>query len=358
MEVAPRLLGRQLAGPDSPRPDGRPQRGGKIVFGRPNGRTGGGGRGGQLADLFHHVLVFALHVFGRFDDQDGVPQVGRKGYGLLFVHGLDEGRNDASLDLAEGPLAGRIEFPEGGDLVAAELDPEGLGMPRRKRIDDTAPVGVLSAEGQQVLPDVAEFGQPLQQAVAFECESAFEPDEQLIKAAGPGERAKQAEKIGQDQSRRTVFEVIEKTGPRRDVLEGGGRSAIGILGQRRKGFDVAGYTQVVQEKPAAFLEFGQGPVGCLYINDPGGRMDGQHGQKIGPGRVIHSRQGEPGPLFPEPLQGADKLLEFRDILEEIKTHRLRQGDDYTPRRALRPCGLRRLELKVDDFLTKIGNNCR
>jgi len=76
-------------------------------------------------------------------------------------------------------------------------------------------------------------------------------------------------------------------------------------------------------------------------------MDGQHGQKIGPGRVIHSRQREPGPLLPEPLQGADKLLEFRDILEEIKTHRLRQGDDYTPRRSLRPCSPRKLKSKID-----------
>ena len=260
MDVAPRLLGRQLAGPDGPRPDGRPQRGREIVLGRPDSLAGGGRRGGQLADLLHHVLVFALHVFGRFDDQDGVPQVGRIGNGLLLVHGFDEGRDDAALDLADGPLAGRIEFPDGGDLVAAELDPEGLGMPGRKCVHDAPPVGVFAAKGQQVLADVAEFGQPLKQAVAFERESAFEPDEQPVQAAGPGKRTKQAEKIGQDQGRRTMLEVVEKAGPRRDVLEGGRRSAVGILGQRGKGFDVAGYAQLVQEKPATLLEFGQGAV--------------------------------------------------------------------------------------------------
>ncbi len=94
------------------------------MLGRKDRRPGGRGGGGLLPDLVHHLDVLAFHVFGRIDDEDGVAEIGGERRRLSGVGGLDKGGDDAALDFTHRPLAGRIEFADGGDLVPAELNPE------------------------------------------------------------------------------------------------------------------------------------------------------------------------------------------------------------------------------------------
>ncbi len=317
-----------------------------------------------FAEPLEMVVPLAIDGLGVVDDEDRVGQIigdrseaigQEQGQGgearaeVLAVDGLDLPLEVAAEAL--GPLAGGrlpeveevrrgrelaqtgdgqpvealrralgrdVELAERGDARAVELDAEGIGLPRRKDVDDAAAPSVLARRGDQVLVGVAEAGQGLENLVMVGLAADLEREEEPAQVVRGRDGFEQAPEGRDDDRGRRGQKPAEKPHPRGHRVEGRRDLEIGVLGERRQGGEPGVGGQAGQEEAAGLLGLEErGRFGTDEDDRAAGRP-GQAGQEVGLGRLDDAVNGERPVLRSD---GPSEIAEFGGPQEKIEAHR-------------------------------------
>ena len=230
--------------------------------------------------------------------------------------------DESRLGLADGPLGGRIKLAEGNDAVAAEFDPDRIFLPGGEDIDDSAPIGVLPAEGDQILARIPERGQPLDHPVPAALGVLVQAEKKLREAFRSRKRPQEPEKIGHGQGRRAIQQIIKIAHPGGRRLQGRGGVRGGILRERGKAPDGFRRAEVLEEKTGLILEAGQRTGGRTDEDNPARPSQGQLDEKVGDGRLRQAGNRKTRPVLFSEKKGYPRGFRWAETAHEVRIRRL------------------------------------
>jgi len=159
----------------------------------------------------------------------------------------------------------------------------------------------------------------LKEPLAAEGHSGHELEEEIPQVFRRRKRFEQTGQVGQDKGRNFPPERVKKFHPRGNRVEGGKDFLIGVIGKRRKDFDLKRRREGREEISDLILKPGEGPGGGLDKDHPLFDLPGQAGKKIGQRWFVDPCNPEAS--FPQ-TDVLEQALESVGFFEKIETHDL------------------------------------